>query len=156
MRGSAAVDVSEVLEALADGRQPGRALLGLSAAEVDALVEQALFAAEHGRVDAGRDLLAALAAVEPQRPALALLLGHLEAERGALEAAQNAYAEAAARLGAGSETAPALLADIELARAEVELRLGDATSAGPRLERVRALGGPRARARAEALAEARS
>lgn len=145
--------VEAVLDALAAGRLSGRALLGLDRAQLDALVDQALAAAEHGRIDAGRDLMAALAAVEPDRAILAFLLGHLEAERGQLEAALDAYAEAARRLASEAEDRPRLAGDIELARAEIELRLGEAAAARPRLERVRARGSSTARARAHALQE---
>jgi len=143
--------VTEALDALADGRLPGRRLLGLDRAQLDALVEQALFAAEHGRLDAARDLLAALAAVEPARPTLPLLLGHIEADRGALDAALAAYAEAARRLGDSDR--PELAADIALARAEVELRLGEVEAARPRLAAVLTSGSGAAKARAAALQE---
>ncbi|CAN0581240.1 unnamed protein product, partial [Laminaria digitata] len=110
------MDASQALNALAEGNVDGRSLLGLDASHVDALVDQALASAEHGRVGHACHLMAALAAVQPDRPVLALLLGHLYAQSGQLEAALAAYADAAARLGGGTAERPRLAADIELAR----------------------------------------
>ncbi len=147
------MDASQALNALAEGDVDGRSLLGLDARHVDALVDQALASAEHGRVGQACDLMAALAAVQPDRPVLALLLGHLFAQSGQLEAALAAYADAAARLGGGTAERPHLAADIELARAEIEIRLGDPRTAHARLERVCRGGSPSAQARAVALQE---
>lgn len=147
------MDASQTLAALADGRLDGQALLGLDGSHLQALVEQSLASAEHGRVEQARELMAALAAVQPQSPVLALLLGHLHAQGGHYEAALAAYADAAARLGAQTSERPHLAADIELARAETELRLGDPKTARARLDRVCNLGSAPARARAKALQE---
>lgn len=145
--------MTQALDALTEGRLSGRQLLGLDPAQLDALVERALFAAEHGRADEARDLLSALCRVDAERPTLALLLGHVEAERGRRDAALRAYAEADRRLLASGAARPELAADIALARAEVELQLGEAAAARPRLRMVLDSGSPAAKARAAQMQE---
>jgi predicted Zn-dependent protease len=144
---SALTSTANVLDGLASGALSTAAVLGLTPEHVDALVEQALRQAEHGAVDDAVELLSALARVVPKRAVLPLLIGHLELERGRPGAALVAYAEAARR-NAGDV---ALAADVDLAQAEVELRLGRITQARRRLENVVETGRDAAKARATAL-----
>ncbi len=139
------------IEALGSGVLTGAALLGLSATDLDALVEQALRQAEHGQVPKARDRLVALARVMPERPVLPLLIGHLEAQLSRPDAALAAYGEAARRLAQSSIESPALFDDIELARAEIELSQGAHDQASARLTKIQAEGSASAQARAQLL-----
>jgi predicted Zn-dependent protease len=141
----------DAIDALGSGELSGAVLLNLSAADLDALVTQALHQAEHGQVPAARDRLVALARVMPERPVLPLLIGHLEAQLSRPDAALAAYAEAARRLAESSIESPELRDDIELARAEVELSQGAHEMASSRLTKIQTEGSIQAQARAQLL-----
>lgn len=149
--------LSSVLAGLADGTVRATDLLGMGRRSVEALVDQALRAAEHGRGAEGLQLLAALAQVVPDSPTLPLMAGHLAAAEWGPYAAMEWFDEALRRIRSDpSRSDPShggaeLVGEIELARAEVWLSAGRFGAARDALSRALAHGSEPVAARARGL-----
>lgn len=139
-----------IFSALVSGETDVVTLLGLDRASIAALVEKALFDAEHGQVARGCRLMAALADAMPKNAPLALMAGHLEAEREAFDAALERYGQARTRNEAADRD-PELGAEICLSWAKLLMRLGRVDGCDELLAEASTQGGSTVRVQAKAM-----